>query len=81
MPFCQYKKAKNCPKTPWRFRRKNHAKVLGKICVTIDQNFVFLRGFAREELCFPDQSSSCSSSSSCSNGPATLGAFSRTRCW
>src|ERR1700751_498855 len=36
-----------------------------------------LHAFAvgREGLCFPDQSSSCSSSSSCSNGPATLGAI------
>ena len=31
------------------------------LCAAIDENFVFLRGFFREELCLPDQSCSCSS--------------------
>src|SRR5215472_14189626 len=40
------------------------------LCATIDENFVFLRGFFREELCLPDQS--CSSSCSCSGSYQAL---------
>ena len=39
-----------------------------KTCAAIDENFVFLRGFFREELCLPDQS--CSRSFAVRRSPA-----------